>query len=116
MTELTDAPGAVIVKCAMSRSNSPDEMTAAEKVAPISAHRAATLEPEKAVAADPAHDPHTGAAPTVPVPVSVRHSVEVLVFAPVTAVTPGADWYSEEPKTPPGMLPPPVHGVHTVPL
>ena len=46
---------------------------------------------ENAVAALPAHDPHVGMAPTVPVPVSVKHSVDELVLAALTAVTPGAD-------------------------
>lgn len=47
---------------------------------------------ENAVAADPAQLPQTGAAPTLPVPVSVKHKVDALVLAAVTVVTPGADW------------------------
>lgn len=43
---------------------------------------------ENAVAEDPAQDPHTGAAPTDPVPVSVRHNVEELVLAAVVPVVP----------------------------
>ena len=47
---------------------------------------------ENAVAALPAHGPHVGAAPTDPVPVSVRQSVDADVLASVTPVAPDPVW------------------------